>query len=57
MKKIDFSKMKGIDRILCGIAGGGVGFLLGGIVPALLGVFAGGLIGHLLERDLKKIKN
>lgn len=51
MKKIDFTKVYGyIGKVLCGVAGGIVGLISGGIVIAVVGVFAGILAGHYLEK-------
>lgn len=56
MKKFDFAKITGVDKLLCGVAGGVIGFILGGVIPMLLGGFVGILVGYVLQKDLEKIK-
>lgn len=39
-----------IGKILCGIAGGIVGFVSFGSLAAVIGVLAGVVVGHILEK-------
>ncbi len=51
MKTYNFTQVYGIlGKILCGIAGGIVGFVAGGLGFALFGAFAGLVVGHLIEK-------
>ena len=43
-----------IGKALCACAGGIVGFVLGGPILALSGVFIGTIFGHLLEKTVTK---
>ena len=57
MNKINFNKVYGyIGKVLCGIAGASVGFIAGGIAVAFLGLAAGVLVGHLLEKLVINLK-
>jgi outer membrane lipoprotein SlyB len=53
MKKFNITKTYNtLGKVLCGLAGGIIGFITGGAIPALLGIFAGALVGHLLEKNI-----
>lgn len=55
MRKNNFNKIYGqIGKIFCGVAGGIVGFVIGGVLLAILGVGVGAIAGHLLERKVAK---
>lgn len=41
-----------IGKILCGFAGGIVGFVFGGALMAIPGILVGFLGGHLLEKSV-----
>ncbi len=53
MNKIDFTKIYGyIGKVLCGIAGGIIAFVVGNIYWAIPGIFAGFFVAHFLERQI-----
>ncbi len=52
MKNNKYTKCYSIlGKILCGIAGGIIGFVTGGIGFAILGILPGLFIGHVLEKS------
>ncbi|MBI3508794.1 MAG: hypothetical protein HY069_04105 [Chlamydiia bacterium] len=53
MKKSNATQSYGImGKVLCGCAGAIVGFVLGGLGIAILGILPGILLGHLLEKTV-----
>ena len=44
-----------LGYILCGFAGGVIGFMTGGIALALIGILPGMFVAHLLEKSLMKM--
>jgi hypothetical protein len=57
MKKNKYIKYyRIIGSALCGIAGGIIGFVTGGIGLAILCIFPGFFIGHAIERALVRAR-
>ena len=55
MKKLDFTKVYNvIGKILCGIAGGIIGLVTGGLYWAIPGIILGVIIGHFIEKRIAK---
>ncbi|MBX7066755.1 MAG: hypothetical protein K1X28_05950 [Parachlamydiales bacterium] len=51
MKRVNYTKVYGLlGKVLCGVAGGIVGFLAAGVYVAVAGVVAGLVVGHLSEK-------
>ena len=44
-----------IGQSLCACAGGIVGFVLGGPLAAIPGIFIGSIVGHFLEKGALKV--
>ncbi len=44
-----------IGKSLCGCAGGIIGFLFGGPILAIPGIFVGAVGGHFLEKNIMPI--
>jgi len=54
-KRLSFIFSK-FDQFFWGLSGAVIGFILGGICPALAGLAFGVFVGHLIAKDLSSIK-
>jgi len=55
MKNLNISKIYSIlGKTLCTTAGAIVGFIYGGPLLAVLGIFVGFITGHMLEKSILK---
>lgn len=56
MRKHNYTKTYGVlGQVLCGGAGAIIGFVLGGIGMAILGIIPGILFGLLLQKSVMRV--